>query len=309
MKVKIKEYPLVSVILPTYDRPVTLEQAIDSVLEQDYPLLEVIVVDDNNPGTAGRLETERLMHENYQTIKQVIYIKHAENKNGAVARNTGLIQAKGKYICFLDDDDYFLPDKIKRQVDFLNNHLEYDAVSCGINVEGDIYHPIHQGQLTKELLMMEYFPYTSSLMFRVEVIRKLNGFDESFIRHQDFELMLRFFKDHQVSFVDEILLYKGDSMNKNKLKGKEFEELKTYFLSTFEETILTLDHEIPGSKNKIYTSHNMELFLTDLINKDFKHAFVIFLKGLFSYPFTFTIFLFNRFVNYLHRKLFAQTKD
>ena len=110
--------PLVSVVIPTYKRPTDLKRAVDSVLNQDYKNIEIIVVDDNNAGTSERAETETLM-EQYAENTKVKYLKHDKNRNGSAARNTGWKSAKGKYITYLDDDDEISKSKIKKQVECL----------------------------------------------------------------------------------------------------------------------------------------------------------------------------------------------
>ena len=82
----MKENPLVSVVIPTYKRSETLTRAIDSVLEQTYPSIEIIVVDDNGEGTEMQLETEKAL-ENYIISGEIVYIKHEVNRNGSAARN------------------------------------------------------------------------------------------------------------------------------------------------------------------------------------------------------------------------------
>ena len=103
---------LVSVVIPTFRRPDKLERAIESVLAQTYPRVEVIVVDDNDPDTEGRLLTEQIMFR-YVANSRVRYIKHEHNKNGSAARNTGARNSDAEFVAFLDDDDEFFPEKIE----------------------------------------------------------------------------------------------------------------------------------------------------------------------------------------------------
>lgn len=112
--------PLVSIVIPTYSRPMYLERCIESVLGQTYCNIELIVVDDNNPNTNERLETEKVM-EKYTNNEKVCYLKHSHNKNGSAARNTGWKHSKGKYITFIDDDDEINNKKIEKQVECLEN--------------------------------------------------------------------------------------------------------------------------------------------------------------------------------------------
>src|SRR5699024_9821532 len=93
--------PLVSIIIPTYGRPFVLDKAIKSVLNQNYNNYELIIVDDNNPGTEFRKSTEDLM-ENYKKHSKVTYLKHSKNMNASAARNTGIMKSSGDYLCFLD---------------------------------------------------------------------------------------------------------------------------------------------------------------------------------------------------------------
>lgn len=111
-------YPLVSVIIPTYNRPTYLRRCLESVLNQTYKNIEIFVVDDNNPETEARIETEKIMNE-YVNGKNVTYLKHNFNKNGSAARNTGWKHSSGKYITFLDDDDEIDESKIQKQVECL----------------------------------------------------------------------------------------------------------------------------------------------------------------------------------------------
>ena len=108
----LQDWPLVTVVIPTYNRPVYLKRCIDSVLNQTYKRIEIIVVDDNNPDTEARKETEAIIAE-FVSAGQVKYIQHERNKNGSAARNTGWKASHGEYITFLDDDDEIHATKIE----------------------------------------------------------------------------------------------------------------------------------------------------------------------------------------------------
>ena len=110
--IPVKKLPLVSVIIPTYNRPHTIERAIRSVYSQSYGNIEIVVVDDNAKNLNARKKTSEIMKK-YPRVK---YIKNQKNVGGAESRNIGIRTAKGKYVAFLDDDDEFLPSKISRQV-------------------------------------------------------------------------------------------------------------------------------------------------------------------------------------------------
>ena len=117
---------LVSIVIPTFARPDNLVRAIESVLNQTYKPIEIIVVDDNGRGTLYQVETENVLKP-YIYKNQIKYLTHEINKNGSAARNTGFRVSKGDYVCYLDDDDVFAPTKIEKQVARLEKDKEFDA--------------------------------------------------------------------------------------------------------------------------------------------------------------------------------------
>lgn len=106
------ERPLVSVVIPSYDRPAFVRRAVESVLDQTYPNVECVVVDDHSPDPVeplfADLPTDRL--SGFRVVR------HEENRGGNAARNTGIEATTGEYVAFLDDDDRWLPEKLEKQV-------------------------------------------------------------------------------------------------------------------------------------------------------------------------------------------------
>lgn len=84
--------------------------------------------------------------------------------------------------------------------------------------------------MTKEILSLTFTPTTCSLMFYKHVIEDINGFNESFKRHQDFEFLLRFFQKYKLGFIEEALVVIGDNLGENAIHGKELESMKKIFL-------------------------------------------------------------------------------
>lgn len=207
---------MVTVIITTYKRADFLERAINSVLNQTYKDFELIVVDDNDSNTEYRKSVEKIMKK-YSNNNKIIYIQHEKNKNGAAARNTGIKLAKGEYIAFLDDDDYFFKNRLERCVNTLEKYNEYNAVyTSAIKVRNKkIYqyiHAINEGNLEFEFLKLKTCLGTgSNLFFRAEALKKINGFDEEFVRHQDLEVMVRFFEDgNLIKALNEVLVLKNE---------------------------------------------------------------------------------------------------
>lgn len=283
--------PLVSVIIPTYKNRGLLIQSIDSALLQDYPNIEIIVIDDNNPETNERYETEKLM-DKYSSNPSVIYLKHERNKNGAAARNTGIYYANGDYIAFLDDDDCFLPGKIKKQIQFLDNHKEFAAVYC-LAFVGDNEEPTipYEGNAIIPLLMNKTKMFTPTLLFKKEAILDIGCFDESFRRHQDYELLVKFFeKGYQIGCLQERLVV-IHPIGDNRLTPVQHEEMKGKYLRTFEKSIDRIDNENPGIKKRIIANNYASVFVSDIACRDIKSAMKVFHKYFWVSPLGFFDYL------------------
>ncbi len=107
--------PLVSVIIPVYSGSHLLSRAIDSALRQDVPL-EIIVINDASPEDVDAVMAA------YQNANAVIYLKNPHNLGAAESRNRGVAQARGKYVAFLDADDYWADGKLRKQISLLEQN-------------------------------------------------------------------------------------------------------------------------------------------------------------------------------------------
>lgn len=271
----------VSVIIPTFKRPDFLERAIESALHQDYKNIEVIVVDDNGRGTADQLETYETVKK-YTTSENFLYIAHETNLNGSCARNTGIKSSKGDYICFLDDDDQFMPDKVRKQVDLLEgNSGDWGACYSGhtrVYPTGAKFKhiPKKRGNLYFDILAAKIdLCAGSTLMIKKDVIDKVGFFDESFTRHQDIEYILRVSKFHKIDVSNHSLvnIFMHPTSNRSK-SAEQFEERKKYFLDTFNSSIKSL----PEYKQRyVYFAHNIDIAKQYLKQKNIKKC-LLFVK-------------------------------
>ena len=251
---------LVSIIIPTYSRPINLKRAIDSALAQSYPFIEIIVVDDNGEGTSCQVETEQVVAE-YKNNANFHYLKHEMNKNGAAARNTGIQYAHGVYISFLDDDDELLPGKIAIQVEAMKRlGSEWGGCYCNLNLVGRKRRQLlnhGSGNMAEEMLLGTVRFNSTTLLIRREVCMELGGFDENFRRHQDWEFMLRFFRLYKIFLPTEKCLvnkYSSISTQSNLPDGEAYIRIKTLFLETFKTDIAVLP-----SASVIYHKHWMSV--------------------------------------------------
>ncbi len=241
---------LISIIIPTYQRPATLPRAIDSVLQQTYNNVEVIVVDDNNPESEARQQTEEVMAA-YRNEQRVSYIRHPRNMNGSVARNTGAAAARGELIGFLDDDDEFMPEKIASQVARMES-LPDDYALCYSHYYVDHYgkklYPFdesREGDLYFEALCCTFYPQPgSNLLIRKEAFEAIGGFDVSFQRCQDLELLTRLLQHHKIAYSPTygLLVHAHNVTFKKRLEAIDF------YVEKFKSHIAAL----PETKQRIF---------------------------------------------------------
>lgn len=252
-----------SVIIPTYKRSENLIRAIDSVLCQNINT-EVIVVDDNDENSLYRKENEVRLRDYYETNK-IIYLRHKKNMNGACARNTGIKKARGEYITFLDDDDTFVKDRIKKILDLVNKNSP-DFICTGVALKTknivqriiipDLNKPIKE--LIIDLLMQKSFIGTGSNMIcKKRIIERINGFDEKFTRHQDIEFLIRYLEQSKsVKSISEVLVEKNNDDGINIPNFEKMLKVKKMFIDKFEYIINDLDSK---TQNEIYEANYYEL--------------------------------------------------
>lgn len=288
----------VSVIIPTFKRPKYLKRAIESVLNQTYKNIEIIVVDDNNKGDKYSRETETLMKKFNDS--RVNYIQHKVNKNGSAARNTGINNSSGKYITFLDDDDEFLLKKIERQVVTLEN-LDESWIACYTLINrfidgrlidkstdmksGNIYLDVFKNEL--------YFNSGSNLFVRSNIVKGINGFDESFKRMQDLEFLIRVAEKGKVAAIDTHLLNVHLEDRQNAINYSKLIECNNHFLSTFNGKIKKLPKK---EQQKIYLSKNLVLLKEYIYDKRFLKGIIHIVKNQISIIvlLRYTFYLINR---------------
>lgn len=252
--------PLVSVVIPTYKRPDKLPRAINSVLNQTIKDIEVIVVDDNNPDTDGRLMTEKIMSE-YRSNPRVHYLKHPFNKNGSAARNTGAKASKSRYIAFLDDDDEFLTNKIELQIKCLSNKGEDWAVCYSkYYTKKENSRPVasrenSEGNLYFEALSQKIcLAAGSNLLVKRTAFEEVGGFDESFVRNQDHELLTKLLKRFKIAYSSQ----PGLIVHVHECEKKiSYEEVIRKYINSFQSYIDDLSDK---DKKAFYQSINKSRF-------------------------------------------------
>jgi glycosyltransferase involved in cell wall biosynthesis/radical SAM superfamily enzyme YgiQ (UPF0313 family)/Flp pilus assembly protein TadD len=198
--------PLVSVLVPTYNRPDMLVATLQSILNQTYKNLEIIVVNDNG------LEVGNITGWLNQQ-GNITYVKHDRNRGLAAARNTGLKLARGKYIAYLDDDDIFYPDHLETLVNFLETsdyRVAYTDAHRAHQVEKNgRYETVAQDvPYSKEfnadnLLVANQFPVLC-LMHEKACLEQSGLFDESLTTHEDWDLWIRLSLNYPFAHIKKV---------------------------------------------------------------------------------------------------------
>lgn len=203
---------LVSVVIATHNRPANiLKQAIDSVLNQTYPYVELIVVNDA-PNYDRRTEIDSLI-ESYGN--RVTYIINEKGGGANVSRNIGASVAKGTYLSFLDDDDYWDLDRLNEVVKELESGFDvvyHDIIIFSSDEKRRIYrYPIHEEKMLERILYSNDWGGFSSVTMRKNKFDEAGRLDPSAKSQQDTDLWIRLAQICKVSYINKPLTFYRDS--------------------------------------------------------------------------------------------------
>ncbi|MCU7906010.1 MAG: glycosyltransferase family 2 protein [Candidatus Thiodiazotropha sp. (ex Epidulcina cf. delphinae)] len=195
----------VSVIIPTHNRRHTLSRALDSVLAQSLPPQEIIVVDDGSDDGTGKMIGDRYRQCNYFA---------QPNQGVSSARNLGIQQARGEWIAFLDSDDCWLPDKLRRQIELVTKstcsrlcHTGEIWIRNGVRVNQMDKHAKSGGRIFQRCLALCVIS-PSSVMLHRSLFDEFGLFDPELPACEDYDLWLRICSREPVLFIDEPLTVK-----------------------------------------------------------------------------------------------------
>ncbi len=265
--------PLVSIIIPTYKGADKISAAVDSVLNQTYDNIEVIVVDDNGNGTEHQQLTQKAM-EKYTDNPKVQYIPHQVNKNGSCARNTGIRASKGEFLGFLDDDDVFLPEKTEKEIELFNSLSDEYGLVYGSFIEHmtETYTRTLEADSTEDFLYRflcnEIIACSSTVMIRRKVLDTVKEWDESFKRHQDLEFFARVAHSYKVACVKDLCIEKF-KLDRNTPKGEVYESYRLHYLNKMKYII---DGFSAKRQKHLYNVHYTEMAKAYLKEKNIKKA-------------------------------------
>jgi len=231
------EGPLVTAVVTTYDRPAYLRRAVESVADQQYSPIELVVVDDHSETPAA----EVLVNAE-PDVASLRVVRHDHNRGANAARNTGVNAASGEYVAFLDDDDWWRPDKTATQVTaFRAGDDDLGLVYAGREVvDGDTVRDVTvpdgiDGDPTKTLLCRNVVGTQSSVMVRADVA-KATPFDEEFPRWADLEWYVAVSTKCDLAAVREPLVrYEYAAHNRISDDDESLEESRRLFVEKYRE--------------------------------------------------------------------------
>lgn len=201
---------LVSVVIPTFNRAHLICDALASVAVQTWPALEIIVVDDgSDDGTVATVQKWGKTNSRPLAVR----ILEEPHLGGNAARNTGIQVARGQYVAFLDSDDEWLPQKIQLQMAAIATCPDARAVYCGVLERGigDAGPPrvdrrdYPAGDLSRSLLVADSTAPTSCYLVKTDLLRSVNGFDETLEARQDWDMWIRIAQKTRIAAVPEAL--------------------------------------------------------------------------------------------------------
>lgn len=193
--------PSVSVIIPTFNRLELLKETIESVRNQTFKDLEIIVVNDgSSDGTAEWLESQ----SDIRTLSQA-------NSGIATSRNNGAALANGGWLSFLDHDDLWAADKLGDQMEFVSRNPDVALVAARhVRLGRRFRSPRHPAWIKGDLLVKAYsesFIHTSSVMIRRDVFDKIGGFPPEYRFADEFDVWLTIARDYPIAYFDKPLVF------------------------------------------------------------------------------------------------------
>lgn len=302
---EVEKKKTVSVVVSTFRREAVLMRALRSIAGQTMRDFEVVVVDDNGD-LAWNQKAEAIVDEfktEYPWIP-IKYIQNSVNLGSAQARNCGVAAADGEYVTFLDDDDVYLPQKICRQLEYMQtNAIDYCAEDIALyyedetlsekRIRGDI------SGLNSEMLLRYHFMHhitgTDTMMFRKAYLEQIGGFppidvgDEFYLLHRAIEAGGKF---GYLSCCDvKAYIHTGNgglSSGKGKIDGENalYQYKKKYFPLFDRKSI-----------RYIRMRHYAVLAFASIRSRDFLWSFLYGVLGFFSAPVQCLCFLKDRYKN------------
>lgn len=272
--------PRVSIIIPVYNSEKFIRETILSVLSQNYHDYEIIVVDDGSIDNSSSI-----LHSFGDKIKYF----YQENQGLSCSRNFALHQAQGEFIAFLDQDDLWLPDKLRMQVSFLESHKEAAMVftdSHIINekgiIQGRLFRGLNipQGHIFEQLFLFDFIPLLSVLI-RKTIFEQVGEFAPHLGIAEDYDLFLRVSKKYPVYLINfPLAKYRIHSSNASRDTEKAAREVLSVVKNIYEENTELLGKKLRYKAKKRIARVYSNLGLAVLWKNNKKEAIENFRRAL-----------------------------
>lgn len=194
--------PLVSVVIPSHNRPDMLAAAIESVLAQTLSDLEVVVVDDGSQPPVQIPEA--------QQARGVRVVRHEQAQGVCAARNRGIEEARGRWVALLDDDDRWRPEKLARQIEALQPPARWSYTGCDVvNIDGELERPFRREDLERaddDIISGNRIGTPSSVMAERTLLLEAGGFSTQLSVLADWDMWIRLARNAPAAPVEEALV-------------------------------------------------------------------------------------------------------
>lgn len=247
----------VSCVIITHNRLGLLRRAVKSVMDQTYNDIEIIVVDD-----ASDDGTEEYGKELKNSGIKYIRIGKEDSKGGNYARNVGIYASTGDFVAFLDDDDYWLQNKIEKQVKYAIEHPNVGMIYGGFACEFDnqilnykvLPNPDYQGNMIEKGLFISPFASTTILFVKRNILQEIEGFDINLKYWQEYELEIRLMQKTEVGFIPDIIAVVNRCGTVKRLTSQynNWEKSVEYINRKHEQLFAALSEEMKKRKLEYY---------------------------------------------------------
>ena len=220
--------PLVTVFIPLYNTEKYIRESLESILNQTYSNLEILIVDDGSTDQSINIV-------NSFTDPRIRLIKNSENKGIPYTRNVGLNEANGKYMVIMDSDDVALPNRVERQVEFLEENPDIDVVGSFYEIFGGKSNKIYKtSYITPEEIKAGLLFYNRignpTTTIHLETLKKYNlSYNLNYFVAQDYEMWIQISKVGKLAILPEVLLkyrFGHSNITKKSLSEKTLQRKK-----------------------------------------------------------------------------------
>lgn len=204
----MNKLPIISVVMPVYNRKDYLPEAIESVLNQTYSDFELIIIDD---GSTDR--SPDIIEQYAKNDPRIIVVVNPKNCGNYYSRNKGMALAKGQFIAVMDSDDVSLPERFEKQLAYFNTHPEVDILGTqGLDVDESLNpiqtsnYPLDPAQVRWQLMFGHSLCHPS-IMMRRRVLDEFGFRYHDQLVSQDYELFMRASTNLKIANLPEVLIY------------------------------------------------------------------------------------------------------